>query len=195
MHLLHVAFDAPRVVTGEVRAAALGPDGVLLPDKQVGNAAAILGNSIAFALSDAPPVGAVTNGAASAAWKPHIEMAFPQGTNTLYRFSPSRPEADGLAAAALGRSLSLTGPPALINTVAVSVGFGVLTLSQVPANARLGILLVVGLVNCFLASLAILHGFASHVRPMHSLCTPMNFQVFMGVHGLAKPFQPIGERI
>jgi predicted RND superfamily exporter protein len=38
----------------------------------------------------------------------------------------------------------------------VSLGFGVLTLSQVPANARLGILLVVGLVNCFLASLAIL---------------------------------------
>jgi predicted RND superfamily exporter protein len=40
--------------------------------------------------------------------------------------------------------------------VTVSLGFGVLTLSQVPANARLGILLVVGLVNCFLASLAIL---------------------------------------
>jgi predicted RND superfamily exporter protein len=60
------------------------------------------------------------------------------------------------AMAALSRSLALTGPPALINTVAVSLGFGVLTLSQVPANARLGILLVVGLVNCFLASLAIL---------------------------------------
>jgi uncharacterized protein len=59
-------------------------------------------------------------------------------------------------AAALGRSVALTGPPALINTVAVSLGFGVLILSQVPANARLGILLVVGLVNCFLASLAIL---------------------------------------
>jgi predicted RND superfamily exporter protein len=58
--------------------------------------------------------------------------------------------------AALSRSLALTGPPALINTVAVSLGFGVLTLSQVPANARLGLLLVVGLVNCFLASLAIL---------------------------------------
>ena len=61
-----------------------------------------------------------------------------------------------IAKEALSRSLALTGPPALINTVAVSLGFGVLTLSQVPANARLGILLVVGLVNCFLASLAIL---------------------------------------
>jgi predicted RND superfamily exporter protein len=58
--------------------------------------------------------------------------------------------------AALSRSVALTGPPALINTVAVSLGFGVLILSQVPANARLGILLVVGLVNCLLASLAIL---------------------------------------
>jgi uncharacterized protein len=61
-----------------------------------------------------------------------------------------------IAKEALSRSLALTGPPALINTVAVSLGFGVLMLSQVPANARLGILLVAGLVNCFLASLAIL---------------------------------------
>jgi uncharacterized protein len=66
-------------------------------------------------------------------------------------------QASGLTGmAALSRSLALTGPPALINTVSVSLGFGVLMLSQVPANARLGLLLVVGLVNCFLASLAIL---------------------------------------
>ena len=37
----------------------------------------------------------------------------------------------------------------MINTLAMSLGFGVLMLSQVPANARLGILLVLGLVNCF----------------------------------------------
>jgi hypothetical protein len=58
--------------------------------------------------------------------------------------------------AALSRSMGLTGPPALINTVAVSLGFGVLMLSQVPANARLGFLLVVGLVNCFIVSLLLL---------------------------------------
>ena len=46
--------------------------------------------------------------------------------------------------------------PALINTLAVSLGFSVLLLSQVPANARLGLLLVLGLVNCFLASLLLL---------------------------------------
>jgi predicted RND superfamily exporter protein len=57
---------------------------------------------------------------------------------------------------ALSQSLRLTGPPALINTLAVSMGFGVLMLSQVPANARLGLLLVLGLVNCFLASMLML---------------------------------------
>ena len=40
-----------------------------------------------------------------------------------------------------------------MNTLAVSLGFGVLMLSQVPANARLGLLVVVGLVNCFVMSL------------------------------------------
>lgn len=53
-------------------------------------------------------------------------------------------------------SLRLTEPPALINTLAMTLGFGVLMLSQVPANARLGILVVLGLVNCFVASLLIL---------------------------------------
>jgi predicted RND superfamily exporter protein len=57
---------------------------------------------------------------------------------------------------ALSQALRLTGPPALINTLAVSLGFGVLILSQVPANARLGILLVLGLVNCFVVSLVLL---------------------------------------
>jgi predicted RND superfamily exporter protein len=62
-------------------------------------------------------------------------------------------QADGAAEPqALNRALVLTGPPALVNTIAVSLGFGVLMLSQVPANARLGLLLVVGLVNCFIAS-------------------------------------------
>lgn len=57
---------------------------------------------------------------------------------------------------AVTRSLSLTGPPALINTLAISLGFAVLMLSQVPANARLGLLLVLGLVNCFVCSMLIL---------------------------------------
>ena len=57
---------------------------------------------------------------------------------------------------ALTRSMALTGPPVLINTLAVAFGFGVLMLSQVPANARLGLLTVLGLVDCLIASLLIL---------------------------------------
>ncbi len=65
--------------------------------------------------------------------------------------------ANGLSLAeALSRSMALTGPPVLINTIAISLGFGVLMLSQVPANARLGLLVVLGLVDCFLASLLLL---------------------------------------
>jgi hypothetical protein len=57
---------------------------------------------------------------------------------------------------ALGRSLALSGPPVLVNTLAISLGFGVMLLSQVPANARLGALLVLALGNCLLASLLLL---------------------------------------
>ena len=56
----------------------------------------------------------------------------------------------------LSQSLRQTGPPAFINTLSVSLGFGVLMLSQVPANARLSLLLVLGLVNCFVVSLLLL---------------------------------------
>jgi predicted RND superfamily exporter protein len=57
---------------------------------------------------------------------------------------------------ALSRAFASTGPPALINTIAVSLGFGVLMISQVPANARLGLLLVLGMAGCMIASLLIL---------------------------------------
>jgi uncharacterized protein len=73
----------------------------------------------------------------------------------LEGFSQAR-AAGKTTADALSLSLRLTGPPALINTLAVSLGFGVLMLSQVPANARLGLLLVLGLVNCFIASMLLL---------------------------------------
>jgi len=68
-----------------------------------------------------------------------------------------RARAAGLSPSpALGQSLRLTGPPAFVNTIAVSLGFGVLMLSQVPANARLGLLVVLGLMNCFVLSLLLL---------------------------------------
>ncbi len=65
--------------------------------------------------------------------------------------------AQGLAPeAALRVSMSRTGPAVLVNTLAISVGFGVLVISQVPANARLGVLTILGLVNCLIASVALL---------------------------------------
>jgi uncharacterized protein len=57
---------------------------------------------------------------------------------------------------ALSRALASTGPPAFINTLAISLGFGTLMVSHVPANARLGLLLALGLASCFVASLLIL---------------------------------------
>jgi predicted RND superfamily exporter protein len=57
---------------------------------------------------------------------------------------------------ALAESMSRTGPAVVINTAAIGLGFGVLLLSQVPANARLGGLMVLGLASCLVASLALL---------------------------------------
>lgn len=65
-----------------------------------------------------------------------------------------RSSADGETV--LRRAMALAGPPVVVNTAAIALGFGVLMLSQVPANARLGLLVVLGLVNCLLASLWLL---------------------------------------
>jgi uncharacterized protein len=71
--------------------------------------------------------------------------------------SDSQAQAGGARPAeALNQAMAWTGPPALINTLAVSLGFGVLMLSQVPANARLGLLVVLGLLNCLAGSLLLL---------------------------------------
>jgi predicted RND superfamily exporter protein len=75
--------------------------------------------------------------------------------HVLEGFSLSRTK--GLSPdAALSESMARTGPAVVINTLAIALGFGVLTLSQVPANARLGALTILGIVTCLLASLLIL---------------------------------------
>jgi predicted RND superfamily exporter protein len=58
--------------------------------------------------------------------------------------------------AALSESMARTGPAVAINAAAIALGFGVLTLSQVPANARLGALTILGLASCLVASLVLL---------------------------------------
>jgi predicted RND superfamily exporter protein len=75
--------------------------------------------------------------------------------HVLEGYSLSR--AGGLSPdAALAESMARTGPAVAINTAAIALGFGVLTLSQVPANARLGALTILGLVSCLVASLVLL---------------------------------------
>jgi hypothetical protein len=58
--------------------------------------------------------------------------------------------------AAIAEALTATGPAIGINALAVGLGFGILTLSQVPANARLGTLTAVGLLACLAATLLVL---------------------------------------
>ncbi len=57
---------------------------------------------------------------------------------------------------AIATSLARTGPAVFVNTVAIALGFGVLILSQVPANARLGALIILGIVNCLVVSMFLL---------------------------------------
>ena len=70
-----------------------------------------------------------------------------------YRFSRRR----GLGQeASLADALIHTGPAILIDAVAVALGFGIMTLSQVPANARLGGLVVLSIAGCLAATLLVL---------------------------------------
>jgi predicted RND superfamily exporter protein len=70
-----------------------------------------------------------------------------------YRLSCSR----GLGRdAAIADAVTATGPAILIDALAVALGFGILTLSQVPANARLGALVMLSIVNCFVATIIVL---------------------------------------
>ncbi len=65
-------------------------------------------------------------------------------------------EASGDPKQAVEEALTAKGPAILIDALSVSLGFGVLIFSQVPANARLGILLVTSLFGCLLATFLLL---------------------------------------
>jgi hypothetical protein len=58
--------------------------------------------------------------------------------------------------AAVVDAVSATGPAIFIDATAVALGFGVMMLSQVPANARLGALVVLSIVNCLAVTLLLL---------------------------------------
>jgi predicted RND superfamily exporter protein len=57
---------------------------------------------------------------------------------------------------AVADTVAITGPAVFVDAVAVALGFGILTLSQVPANARLGALVVLSIAGCLAATLLLL---------------------------------------
>ena len=64
-------------------------------------------------------------------------------------------------AQALHDAMHATGPAVSLNAIAVGLGFGVLVLSQVPGNARLGFLLLLSTLICWLATLLLLPAWLS----------------------------------
>ncbi len=72
---------------------------------------------------------------------------------------------------ALAHAMSSAGPAILINAVGVALGFAVMILSQVPANSRLGALVVVSIVNCLIATLLLTPALLSIWSPRVSIPT------------------------
>jgi predicted RND superfamily exporter protein len=58
--------------------------------------------------------------------------------------------------AALDAALAATVPAIVIDGLAVALGFGVLVVSRVPANARLGAMTAVCLLSCLAATLLVI---------------------------------------
>jgi hypothetical protein len=79
-----------------------------------------------------------------------------------YRFVTSR----GMPRTpALIDAIEATGPALLIATISLALGFSVLMLSQVPANVRLGEQLVLGMIGCLAATVAVIPALAGIGSP------------------------------
>ena len=66
---------------------------------------------------------------------------------------------------AVADAVAATGPAIVVDGLAVALGFGVMTLSQVPANARLGGLVVLSIGGCFLATMILLPALLRIFKP------------------------------
>ena len=72
--------------------------------------------------------------------------------------------------AAVVTAVAATGAAIAVDTLAVALGFGILVFSQVPANARLGALVALSIINCFLVTVFVLPAVLSFARPArHSI--------------------------
>lgn len=73
---------------------------------------------------------------------------------------------------AIVNAVRITGPAIVIDAVAIAFGFGVMTLSQVPANARLGGLVVLSIIGCLAATLLLLPALLGVMPDRRALETP-----------------------
>ena len=69
---------------------------------------------------------------------------------------------------ALVDAVTATGPAIIIDALGVALGFGILTLSQVPANARLGGLVLLSIAGCLVATLMVLPALVRIWQPRES---------------------------
>jgi len=67
---------------------------------------------------------------------------------------------------AVGDAVAVAGPAILVDAIAVALGFGVMTLSQVPANARLGGLVILSIIGCLATTLLLLPAILRIVKPL-----------------------------
>ncbi len=65
----------------------------------------------------------------------------------------------------MGEAVSHVGPAIMIDAVAVALGFGVLYLSQVPANRHLGALVMLAIVVCLLATMVVIPALIQLLQP------------------------------
>ncbi|NOS99746.1 MAG: MMPL family transporter [Phycisphaerales bacterium] len=66
---------------------------------------------------------------------------------------------------AIRDALTAAGPAIVVDALGVALGFSVMVLSQVPANARLGALVVLSIVNCLAATLLLLPACLAFGKP------------------------------
>lgn len=66
---------------------------------------------------------------------------------------------------AMGETMIVAGPANVIDALSVALGFGVLTLSQVPANARLGIMVLSSIITCLVSTLILLPALIPAIQP------------------------------
>jgi predicted RND superfamily exporter protein len=97
------------------------------------------------------PLGVATSMFASMVLGIGVDFAI----HLVERYRVTAPQAPNRHAAII-ESLIATGPAVVINALAVALGFGILVLSQVPANAQLGAITVVSLLSCLAATLLVI---------------------------------------